>query len=64
MSGTRIGLVLLLAALLILAWKNRFIQDYAFISFRYAYNLAHGQGLVWNSDDSIEGYTNFLWLLM
>jgi hypothetical protein len=36
MMPSRIVLVLLFVALLILAWTNRFIQDDAFISFRHA----------------------------
>ena len=43
------------------AWFNRFVQDDAFISFRYAQNLAEGHGLVYNIGERIEGYTNFLW---
>lgn len=36
--------------------------DDAMISMRYARNLAHGDGLVWNPGDApVEGYTNFLW---
>lgn len=54
----------LLLGLLTLAWWNRFIQDDAFISFRYAEHLATGQGLVWFPGDRIEGYTNFLWTLL
>lgn len=45
------------------AWHSRFIQDDAFISFRYAENLAHGNGLVWNVGERVAGYTNFLWTL-
>jgi hypothetical protein len=36
--------------------------DDAMISMRYAYNLAHGQGLVWNPDERVEGFTNPLWV--
>lgn len=50
--------------LLLLAWHNRFIQDDAFISFRYARNLVEGNGLVWNPGERVEGYTNFLWTVM
>lgn len=50
--------------LTLLAWLNRFIQDDAFISFRYAEHLVNGQGLVWNPGDKVEGYTNFLWTLL
>lgn len=32
--------------------------DDAMISLRYAWNLAHGYGLVWNPGQRIEGYTN------
>jgi arabinofuranosyltransferase len=38
--------------------------DDAMISMRYARNLAHGNGLVWNpGTQPVEGYTNPLWLL-
>ena len=47
-----------------LAWTNRFVQDDAFISFRYAANLVDGKGLVYNEGERIEGYTNFLWTLL
>lgn len=40
------------------------VVDDSFISFRYAYNLAHGLGLVYNSGQHVEGYTNLLWTLM
>lgn len=53
-----------LAALVLLAWSNRFMQDDAFISFRYADNFARGHGLVWNEGERVEGYTNFLWTLL
>lgn len=35
--------------------------DDAMISMRYAYNLAHGNGLVWNMGERVEGITNPLW---
>jgi arabinofuranosyltransferase len=42
-----------------------FLTDDAFISFRYARNLAHGHGLVFNPGfERVEGYTNFLWVLI
>jgi len=41
------------------------IAEDAFISFRYAKNLAAGNGLVWNAGETpVEGYTNFLWVLI
>ena len=47
-----------------LAWAYRFIQDDAFISFRYAFNLVHGHGLTWNPGERVQGYTNLLWTLL
>ncbi len=48
----------------IAAWVVRFVQDDAFITYRYARNLARGQGLVFNEGERVEGYTNFLWTVM
>jgi arabinofuranosyltransferase len=44
----------------------QFLVDDVYISLRYARNLANGHGLVFNTDGShpVEGYTNFLWVLM
>jgi len=41
-----------------------FLGDDAFISFRYANHLVQGRGLTWNHDERVEGYTNFLWVMM
>jgi hypothetical protein len=52
------------AVLLVLAWAHRFVQDDAFISFRYAQHLAHGQGLTWNAGEApVQGFSNLLWTL-
>ena len=66
----------LLVAFLYYAW--RYIQatsfdiggtryyilfDDAMISMRYAYNLEHGNGLVWNVGERVQGFTNPLWVL-
>jgi arabinofuranosyltransferase len=40
------------------------VDDDAFISFRYARNLAEGNGLVFNLGERVEGYTNFLWTVI
>jgi hypothetical protein len=40
------------------------VTDDAFISFRYARHLVDGVGLVFNSGERVEGYTNFLWTLL
>ena len=41
-----------------------FVKDDAYISFRYAHNLVTGHGLVFNMGERLEGYTNFLWVLV
>jgi hypothetical protein len=38
--------------------------DDAMISMRYAWNLAHGHGLVWNPGERVEGYSNLLQTLL
>lgn len=38
--------------------------DDAMVSMRYAWNLAHGNGLVWNPGERVEGYTNLLQTLV
>ncbi len=41
-----------------------FTQDDTYITLRYARNFLDGHGLVWNIGERIEGYTNFLWLIL
>jgi len=53
-------------ALLIFGWLARkfwFIQDDAYISYRYVANLLNGHGLVYNIGERIEGFTNFGWVI-
>lgn len=55
----------LAVATLLLAWLVvRLLRlgpvDDAFISLRYAFHWAHGNGLVYNAGERVEGYTNFL----
>jgi arabinofuranosyltransferase len=49
---------------LVLAIYHSFVCDDAFISFRYAKNIAQGLGPVFNPGERVEGYTNFLWTLL
>ncbi len=42
----------------------RYTSDDSYISYRYARNFADGIGLVWNRGESVEGYTNFLWVVL
>ena len=43
---------------------REFYNDDAFISLRYAHNLLNGHGLVWNIGQRVEGYTNFLHIIL
>lgn len=49
----------------LLAWRFDWVCDDAYISFRYARNLAHGLGPVYNPlrPPPVEGYSNFLWVV-
>ena len=49
---------------LALRYYGDFVSDDAFISFRYAEHLATGRGLEWNPGYRVEGYSNFLWVLL
>lgn len=42
----------------------RFVQDDAYTSLRYVKNLLEGKGLVLNEGERVEGYTNFLWIMI
>lgn len=48
-------------ALQIFLWPH--ITDDAYITFRYAWNLANGNGLVFNPGEHVEGFSNPLWTL-
>lgn len=60
----------LVSSIIILIWgvysvyKMRWVCDDAFITFRYVENWLNGLGLVYNQGEYVEGYTNFLLLLL
>lgn len=58
--------VLVCIAHALLVWRFWAVVDDAFISFRYARNLANGYGLRYNLGDHVpvEGYSNFLWVIV
>ena len=59
--------VALLACLVLLVFVLRhqqFFHDDAFISLRYARNFAEHGELTWNLGEYVEGYTNFLYVLI
>ncbi len=45
-------------------WILRWLCDDAFISFVYARNLSDGLGLVFQTGEYVEGFSNFLWTLI
>ncbi len=50
---------------LFLSWSFLFQNvDDAYISFRYGRNFIQGNGLVFNTGEKVEGYTNFLWTII
>ena len=55
---------LLLLLLVIHEFYFNHLVDDAFISFRYAKNLVEGKGLTYNFGERVEGYTNFLWVII
>lgn len=57
----RLLFVLSLVIYLLRSMKGAWIADDAYFSFRYARNLADGQGLVFNATERVEGITNLLW---
>jgi hypothetical protein len=68
MGRWKVAAVFLIAGcaigLLIHALSYDYVVDDAYISFRYARNLTEGHGLVFNPGERVEGYTNFLWVII
>ncbi|MFT3926846.1 MAG: hypothetical protein QM778_30150 [Myxococcales bacterium] len=56
------------STVLILLWQAQLVGDWrvddAYITFAYSKNLALGQGPVFGHDLRVEGYTNFLWMIL
>ncbi len=53
------------AATWVAFWRAPVSFDDAFITFRYAHQLAAGHGLVFNVEDGrVEGFSNLLWVLL
>ena len=62
-SARGLLVALLIAAALWMAWLAVYQVDDAYIVYRYARNLAHGNGFVFNPGERVEGVTCFLWTL-
>jgi hypothetical protein len=62
LGALALAIAVFLAAALIM---TPFTPDDAYVSYRYAKHLSEGGGLVFNpGDPPVEGYSNFLWLLI
>jgi len=57
------ALALTLFASQLLLFRTFFIDD-AFITFRYVRQFVAGNGLVYNIGERVEGYSNFLWVML
>jgi hypothetical protein len=53
--------LVLIATRIAASWLTRAPAEDAFITFRYARNLASGHGLVYNPGESVMGYSSPLW---
>lgn len=64
-NAPRLLLAALLMRLFVTGVQTQWmVIDDAFISFRYSDHMARGLGLVWNPGEAVEGYSNFLWVLL
>ncbi len=69
-TRSSIWTILLVAGLPLIAYTVQLflfanhVNDDAYITFRYSAALADGLGPYWNPGEHVEGYTNFLWMLV
>lgn len=61
---SKLILLVIIIIFVIHCFSLNFTQDDAFISYRYAKNFIQGNGLVFNSGERVEGYTNFFWIII
>lgn len=59
-----LALGLVVCAFIAHSLATSFVVDDAYIGFRYAQQLLRGDGLVYNPGERVEGYTNFLWVVL
>jgi hypothetical protein len=63
-ASVAFGLVLLTRRFVVDGQTVWALGDDAMISMRFAYQFAHGNGLVWNLGEHIEGFTNPGWTMV
>ncbi len=66
LARASVHLTAIVAAYAVFAIKFWFLCDDSYITFRYSKNLASGYGVVFNRGEwpPVEGYSNFLWMLL
>jgi hypothetical protein len=60
----KVILSVIVAIFVVHSLSLNFTQDNAFISYRYVKNFINGHDLVFNPGERVEGYTNFLWIIL
>jgi len=60
----KLTLLVIVGIFVVHSLSLNFTQDDAFISYRYVKNFVNGHGLVFNPGEKVEGYTNFLWIIL
>jgi len=46
------------------AWSAYYVSDDGYIALRYVKNFVEGNGVVYNPGERVEGYNNFLWIIL
>ena len=73
MQNNKQAVICLLALLLVIGYctESYYLFTFndhpcedAYITYRFAKNLAEGNGPVFNAGDRVEGYSNFLWMAL
>ena len=62
-TAASLSLIMFMALVHQLVFRATIAED-AYITFRYALNLASGNGPVFNPGERVEGYSNFLWMIV
>lgn len=63
-KGILVILALFIPTIVLQSYFFHYTVDDAYISFRYSENLVDGKGLVFNEGEQVEGFSNFLWVLV
>jgi len=63
-TGRNIAIGILLVLLAAVVFRNAWLGDDAFITYRTVDNFVNGNGLTWNTIERVQGYTHPLWMLL